>query len=690
MLVNKDEFVNLYNQCEERNRILQQVAGEGAHIGEMQNRWDNFDVALNAFSSMIDEQKNVLKQETDKRIGALNMELEKTFNRWEALKPKETTEMDRETAIETSEKMKEWREKWEELETKVKNIRDDCMHFGIEEPNLNYYEELKSDLAQQQEGWMFYDEFYKELEELGKEDWLSFSRGKGIYQFQDFMDRWEEKIKEKKASIEPGTKQPIVLRLLRQAIDHFKEAWPLFKICVGEAFEKEHWRALFYMLTFPKEVTVENLKFGNFLDHIEVMVEKSSDIKDLGARAQGEISIREAIQELRAWCDETEFALTQYEGGNNRTVPLIKDWKDLMNSVSDNQSLLASLKESRFFSRFADSVDQFESKLTGIDEYLQKLNVIQRKWVYLEPIFIRGALPAEQARFNRVDGEYVSIMMGIGMNPKVIALCDIGGLKETLDTILSQLDVCQKALNDFLEEKRSKFPRFYFIGDDDLLEILGQATNPVVIQTHLKKLFAGIFKVDFNQDNSAIVTMLSSAGEVVDLSSPVQITEDVEIWLGDLVNEMRQTLSISLKKALNSPDVDLMNTPSQICCLAEMVHFSNNTASAIKKGKLSNYKIDLQKNLEMYTSTDHKGDMLLLSKLKALTLDIIHNIEVIDVLIDTGVKNISQWGWYKQLKYGLETRRDVTTVGMCDAIFDYTFEYQGNAPKLVHTPLTDK
>lgn len=46
-----------------------------------------------------------------------------------------------------------------------------------------------------------------------------------------------------------------------------------------------------------------------------------------------------------------------------------------------------------------------------------------------------------------------------------------------------------------LQEKRSAFPRFYFIGDDDLLEILGQATNPHVIQSHLKKLFGGLFSL---------------------------------------------------------------------------------------------------------------------------------------------------------------------------------------------------
>ena len=99
-----------------------------------------------------------------------------------------------------------------------------------------------------------------------------------------------------------------------------------------------------------------------------------------------------------------------------------------------------------------------------------------------------------------------------------------GSVKSILATMLDRLERCQKSLNEFLEEKRSSFPRFYFIGDDDLLQILGQASKPVVIQTHLKKLFAGVYNVNFDQDNKHIITMNSIEGEIVPLKQKVRIS----------------------------------------------------------------------------------------------------------------------------------------------------------------------
>ena len=48
----------------------------------------------------------------------------------------------------------------------------------------------------------------------------------------------------------------------------------------------------------------------------------------------------------------------------------------------------------------------WEVRLSDLDEYLVSLNAIQRRWVHLEPIFGRGALPREQARFKRVDEDF--------------------------------------------------------------------------------------------------------------------------------------------------------------------------------------------------------------------------------------------------------------------------------------------
>ena len=66
--------------------------------------------------------------------------------------------------------------------------------------------------------------------------------------------------------------------------------------------------------------------------------------------------------------------------------------------------------------------------------------------------------------------------------------------KETLANI-------QKALENFLEENRNNFPRFYFLSNDELLEILAKANSDMQsTNKHIKKCFDNINRLDFGPD----------------------------------------------------------------------------------------------------------------------------------------------------------------------------------------------
>lgn len=130
-------------------------------------------------------------------------------------------------------------------------------------------------------------------------------------------------------------------------------------------------------------------------------------------------------------------------------------------------------------------------------------------------------------------------MKKVGKSPMVMDVLNIPGVQRSLERLADLLGKIQKALGEYLERERSSFPRydtkikmwcvikkrktlkdvfyfsFYFVGDEDLLEIIGNSKNIARLQKHFKKMFAGVAAIILNEDNTIINGIASREGEEV-------------------------------------------------------------------------------------------------------------------------------------------------------------------------------
>ena len=137
----------------------------------------------------------------------------------------------------------------------------------------------------------------------------------------------------------------------------------------------------------------------------------------------------------------------------------------LLSSVIIRSSNWKPPKGSQYYTSFGDRASTWERKLTDLDDILNNLNAAQRKWVYLEPYQqqMKMKSPSQTGGFNykevfhKIDDDFRMIMSDCQKDTRVVAILKIGSVKSTLTAMLERLERCQKSLNEFLEEKRSRY-----------------------------------------------------------------------------------------------------------------------------------------------------------------------------------------------------------------------------------------
>ncbi|XP_027272227.1 dynein heavy chain 11, axonemal isoform X2 [Cricetulus griseus] len=432
------------------------------------------------------------------------------------------------------------------------------------------------------------------------------------------------------------------------------------------------------------------------------------DVRDIVDQAVKELGIEKVITEVSHTWETLEFS---YETHHRTGTPLLKSDEQLFETLEHNQVQLQTLLQSKYVEYFIEQVLSWQNKLNIADAVIFTWMEVQRTWSHLENIFvcsedIRTQLVEDSRRFDGVDAEFKELMFKTAKIKNVLEATCRPHLYERLKDFQSRLSLCEKALAEYLETKRVTFPRFYFISSADLLDILSKGAQPKQVTRHLIKLFDNILDLQF-EDNPEVLShkaigMFSKEKEYVLFQAGCECIGHVESWLLQLEQTMKETVRQAIAEAIAAyeekpRELWILDFPAQVALTVSQIWWTTDVGiafSRLEEGYETALKDFHKKQISQLNTliTLLLGDLSPGDRQKIMTICTIdvHARDVVAKLISQKVVSPRAFAWLSQLRHQWEDAQKHCFVSICDAHFQYFYEYLGNSPRLVITPLTDR
>ncbi|XP_044760955.1 dynein axonemal heavy chain 8-like isoform X2 [Coccinella septempunctata] len=332
---------------------------------------------------------------------------------------------------------------------------------------------------------------------------------------------------------------------LKKKIDDFSETCPLLELMANKAMKDRHWRRLSTTCNYNFDIDSPTFTLRNVME--APLLQYKDDVEDICISAVKEKDIEAKLKQVIADWAVVDLSFSSFKA---RGELLLKGTEtgEIIMLLEDSLMVMNSLLSNRYNAPFKKDIQLWVHKLVTTSEILEKWMLVQNLWVYLEAVFVGGdiakQLPAEAKRFSNIDKSWVKIMARAHEVTNAVECCTGDEtMGQLLPHLLEQLETCQKSLTGYLESKRLLFPRFFFISDPVLLEILGQSSDPTSIRPHLLSLFDAVASVDFDEKRpDCIINMKSDNGEIVTFEKMVQCQGGVEFWLNILLNTVKSTV----------------------------------------------------------------------------------------------------------------------------------------------------
>ncbi|XP_010216373.1 PREDICTED: dynein heavy chain 3, axonemal [Tinamus guttatus] len=481
---------------------------------------------------------------------------------------------------------------------------------------------------------------------------------------------------------------------LKYKLDKFKQHLPVLSIVCNRGMKERHWKQISEIVGY-EIIPDESTSLANILDFgLSKCIE---ELEPIGAAASKEYSLEKSMEKMKSEWVNLHFSLVKYRDTNTSILSAIDDIQLLLDDhIVKTQTMCGS----PFIKPIEAECRAWEEKLVLMQDILDSWLKCQATWLYLEPIFssedIIAQMPEEGRKFKIVDTYWKDIMSEVAKDTKVLVATEQPMMLERLQEANTLLEEIQKGLNTYLEKKRLFFPRFFFLSNDELLEILSETKDPLRVQPHLKKCFEGIAKLEFTEALE-IIGMISSEKEVVpfiDKIYPVKAKGMVEKWLLQVEEMMlasvRKVLQDGIRGYVKVPRKEwVLQWPGQVVICVSSIYWTKEVSEAISNGTLLDFleksNLQIADIVELVRGKLSSGARLTLG---ALTVIDVHARDVVAKLAEDKITDLNDFQWISQLRYYWEDKN--VMVRMITTEAKYGYEYLGNSLRLVITPLTDR